>query len=103
MLGFNQQLSLLFLEERESIRGQGPGGYLYNFRALDVVGAPVSLSPGRVWAMEPLYPQWFSCICVFPANAVQVPMRSRLFIMFVYAVSSYLLSSSVGEYLVLGI
>lgn len=83
--------------------GQGPGGCLYDFRALDGVGAPVSLSPGRVWAVESLYPHWFSCICVFPAKAVQVQMQSRLFIVFVYAVSSDLLSSSVGEYLVLGI
>lgn len=37
--------------------GQGPGGCLYNFCALDVVGAPVSLFPGPAWVVESLYPQ----------------------------------------------
>lgn len=46
--------------------GQGPGGCLYNFRALDVVGAPVSLFPGPAWVVVFVSPVSLVAFASFP-------------------------------------
>lgn len=88
MLGVNKQLSLLFLEDQESIRGKVQV-VVCTASVLLMCWGPQAQCGCRVY-LSALFSRSLVDSASFPTKAMQVPVQSQLLIVLVYVVSSYL-------------